>query len=112
MYLKHVTKVVFVGKFDFNFYNRIFLIISLYFNSRCRKVQPGNSQFQLVPGTLNTYSSSITADIVNKENDHLFVLKLAAIKDNTFNVNIDEKTPLKQRYRVVDALKGPLESVK
>lgn len=74
---------------------------------RCRKVQPGNSQFQLVPGTLNSYSNSITADIINKENNHLFVLKLEALKDSTFHVLIDEKTPLRQRYRVTDALKGP-----
>lgn len=74
---------------------------------RCRKVQPGNSQFQLVPGTLNSYSNSITADVINNENNHLFALKLEALKDNTFHLLVDEKAPLRPRYRVTDALKGP-----
>lgn len=67
-------------------------------------MQPDNSQFQLIASTLNTYSDSVTAELLNKENDHRFVLKVAALKDNTFHVVIDEKTPLKPRYRVVDAL--------
>lgn len=43
-------------------------------------MQPNNSPYQLVPATLNTYSDSITADILNKENNHLFVFKLEALK--------------------------------
>lgn len=72
--------------------------------SRCRKVQPDNSAFALVPGTLNTYLDSVTVDLVNNENGHLFVLKVAGVKENTFRIFIDEKTPLKGRYRVKDAL--------
>lgn len=30
-------------------------------------------------------------------------------QDNMFRVLIDEKNPLKTRYRVVDALKGPVK---
>lgn len=52
---------------------------------RCRKVQPDNSPYQLVPATLNTYSDSITADILNKDNGHLFVLKLEAVKVDYLN---------------------------
>lgn len=36
----------------------------------------------------------------------MFVLQLRALKDNTFNLVIDEKTPISRRYRVVDALKA------
>lgn len=43
-------------------------------------------------------------DIVNKENQHLFVLKLEGLKGNKFHFEIDEKTPLKPRYRVTDVL--------
>lgn len=75
------------------------------FCRRCRKVQPDNSQFHLVPGSLNTYSDSVTADLVNKENDHLFVVKVGALIDNTFHIVIDEKTPIQPRYKVVDALR-------
>lgn len=52
---------------------------------RCRRMQPDNSPFELVPATLNIYSDSITADIVNKENGHLFVLKLEGVKVRILN---------------------------
>lgn len=64
----------------------------------------------MVPASLNTYVDSVTAELVNKDNDHLFELKVTALKDNTFHVVIDEKTPIKPRYRVQDALKGPVQS--
>lgn len=79
---------------------------------RCRKVQPDNSPYQVVPGSLNTYSDSVTAELVNADNDYRFLLKVAALKDNTFHVVIDEKQPLRPRYRVQDALKGPVQSEK
>ncbi|XP_053948573.1 neutral alpha-glucosidase AB isoform X1 [Anastrepha ludens] len=78
------------------------------FCRRCRKVKPDNSKFALVPGTLNTYSDSITADLIHKDNKHLFSLKLEALEQsNTFRLLVDEKTPLKPRYKVQDALKAP-----
>lgn len=66
----------------------------------------------MVADSLNTYSDSVTAELVNADNDHRFVLKVAALKDNTFHVLIDEKQPLRPRYRVQDALKGPVLSDK
>lgn len=47
-------------------------------------------------------------DLVNRDNQHQFVLKLASVLGNSFHLEIDEKTPLRPRYRVVDALKGPV----
>lgn len=81
---------------------------------RCRKVQAGNSPYDIISNTLNTYANYITLDILNKENSHVFVMKLEALKGNTFHFEIDEKAPLKPRYRVTDALhKNPLyESIK
>ncbi|XP_017478235.1 PREDICTED: neutral alpha-glucosidase AB isoform X1 [Rhagoletis zephyria] len=77
------------------------------FCRRCRKVKPDNPKFALVPGTLNTYSDSITADLIHKDNKHLFSLKLEALEQsNTFRLLVDEKTPLKPRYKVQDALKS------
>ncbi|XP_055843927.1 neutral alpha-glucosidase AB-like isoform X2 [Episyrphus balteatus] len=80
------------------------------FCRRCRKVQPGNSKFVLLPGTLNTYSDSITIDLINKDTNHLFILKVEALEGDIFHVLIDEKTPLQPRYRVTDALKGTPKS--
>lgn len=47
---------------------------------RCRKVEHNNSPFELVPATLNSYSDSITADLINKNNGHFFVLKVEGVK--------------------------------
>lgn len=57
---------------------------------------------------MQTFRDHVTVDIANRENQHLFVLKLEALVGNTFHLEIDEKTPLHPRYRVVDALKGPV----
>lgn len=70
-----------------------------------RKTQPGNSKFALASGSLNSYSDSITAELINKDTQHIFSFKLEAIEGSTFRILIDEKTPLRPRYKVVDALK-------
>lgn len=46
---------------------------------RCRKEQPGISKFAFVPGTMNTYSNAIIADLINKDTQHLYVLKFQAL---------------------------------
>lgn len=51
---------------------------------RCRKIEHNNSPYELVPATLNTYSDSITADLVNKNNGHLFVLKVEGVQVSEF----------------------------
>lgn len=78
--------------------------------SRCRKVEPGNSVFEVVPGTVQTFRDHVNVDLINRENQHQFVLKLESVQGNTFHLEIDEKTPLQPRYRVVDALKGPVST--
>lgn len=47
---------------------------------RCRNVKPDNPKFALVPGTLNIYSDSITAELQHKVNKHLFTLKIEALE--------------------------------
>lgn len=79
------------------------------FCRRCRKVEPNASPYSVVAGSLNTYSDSVTANLRNADNGQEFVLKVAALKDATFHVQIAEKHPLIPRYRVLDALKGPVE---
>lgn len=78
------------------------------FCRRCRSLAPGTSQFQLVSGTMLTSSTSeqLTVDLVNNENGQKFVLRLTAVNETgyTFRTELDEKTPLKQRYRVEDSL--------
>ncbi|KAH8387650.1 hypothetical protein KR093_008512, partial [Drosophila rubida] len=76
------------------------------FSRRSRKVQSAGSKYSLISGTLNTYSDSVTADLLNKENHHQFTFKLEALVGSTFRLQIDEKTALHPRYRVEHALKA------
>lgn len=74
-------------------------------------MEPGNSVFEVVPGTVQTFRDHVTVELLNRENRHPFILKLESVQGNTFHLEIDEKAPLKPRYRVVDALKGPVQTV-
>jgi hypothetical protein len=47
---------------------------------RSRNVNYEKSPYEIVPNTLNTNANYITVDVVNKENGHLFVLKLEGLK--------------------------------
>ena len=49
------------------------------FCRRCRKVQ-GPSKYVVLPETLYTDSTSVTVEIKNNENNHLFLLKLSALE--------------------------------
>lgn len=78
------------------------------FCRRCRSLQPGTSTFQVVDNTLSTTNGGTTAvvDLLNSANGQLFVLSVQALQSNTFRVQIDEKTPLRTRYRIEDALQA------
>ncbi|XP_055711223.1 neutral alpha-glucosidase AB [Phlebotomus papatasi] len=76
------------------------------FCRRCRKVEGGDSPYELQLSTAKTFPDHVTVDVLNKDNDQVFVLKVVGLKGNKFHVEIDEKSPLKPRYRVVDALNG------
>lgn len=83
------------------------------FCRRCRSLSPGISQFQLVSGTLTSSSAELTVDLVNNENAKEFVLRVTAVNETgfTFRTEIDEKAPLKERYRVEDSLQQEPTSV-
>jgi hypothetical protein len=49
------------------------------FCRRCRSVR-GPSIYEVLPETLYTDSTSVTVEIRNKENNHLFLLKLGALQ--------------------------------
>lgn len=68
---------------------------------------PGSTAFAAVGSSIQTFSDHITVDVLNNENQHLFVLKLTALAGNSFRMEIDEQTPLKPRFRVTESLKGP-----
>lgn len=53
-------------------------------------MEHNNSPYELVPATLNSYSDSITADLINKNNGHFFVLKVEGVqvRENEENVYV------------------------
>ena len=82
------------------------------FCRRCRE-QRGPSKYEVLRETLLVENNRITLDIRNNENQHMFVLKLGMIQNDSndgtiFHFEIDEKTPLKPRYRVTEDLKPGL----
>lgn len=73
------------------------------FCRRCRYMDQNQSPYEVLPSTLSI-DGHIKVDIVNSGNLQVFVLTLKALPDNSFHYEIDEKTPLKPRYRVKEAL--------
>ncbi|XP_058812455.1 neutral alpha-glucosidase AB isoform X2 [Topomyia yanbarensis] len=81
------------------------------FCRRLRQSESDISKFIVLPETLQTYKQYILLDLQHTETKHLYVLKLAAVKGGLFHFQIDEKSPLSQRYRVEDALAKEIEYV-
>lgn len=81
------------------------------FCRRLRRSEPDVSKFKLLPESIQTYKHYILLDLQHTETNHPYVLKLAAIKNGIFHFQIDEKNPLSERYRVVDALEREPEYV-
>lgn len=81
-------------------------------SSRSRTLQPGTSDFQLVVNSKVTTETSVELNVINSANNQLFLLKAVALESNTFRVQIDEKTPLKTRYRIQDALQAEPKTTK
>ncbi|XP_075213212.1 glucosidase 2 subunit alpha [Lycorma delicatula] len=75
------------------------------FCRRCRRVQPGRSSYELQLDTLSLVGdSSVTAELINADNNVRFQVLLVALKDSTFRLQIDEVMPLRPRYRDVYSL--------
>ncbi|XP_077284239.1 glucosidase 2 subunit alpha [Arctopsyche grandis] len=76
------------------------------FCRRLRKLNPGNSPYELLLDTVSLDKHTLSADIRNNNYNVLFKLNLIALVDGTFRVVIDEKQPLKPRYKVEYVLNG------
>lgn len=66
------------------------------FCRRCRYINQNESPYEVLPNTLSI-DGHMKVDIVNNENQQMFVLTLKALTDNSFHYEIDEKNPLKPR---------------
>ena len=95
------------------------------FCRRCR-YQAGPTPYEVLGNTLSINANGISVEIRNNDSQKSFVMQLRALKvrdcvtifyrisnnffptqDNTFHFEIDEKAPLKPRFRVLEALQEP-----
>ena len=60
----------------------------------------------MIPETVVLSDSSVTMDLVNKQNDVWFTAKIFALEDNTARIQINEKSPLHPRYEAQGILIG------
>ena len=60
----------------------------------------------MLPDTVVLSDSSVTMDVINKQNDVLFTAEIHALEDNTARIRINEKSPLHPRYGVQGVLIG------
>ena len=81
-------------------------MILFEFCRRCRKVEPGKTPYELLPNTVSYNQTTLNADLFNKDTGILYILKLTALRDNTFRLYINEKAPLHPRYEVELALQA------
>lgn len=80
----------------------------MFFKSRrCRKVQPNNTPYIVLPETIKNNSTILTAQLLNRNTDVNYILELTALKEHTFRLHINEEKPLRPRYEVTHALQGP-----
>ncbi|XP_065342751.1 neutral alpha-glucosidase AB [Cloeon dipterum] len=76
------------------------------FCRRYRAMKKGESPYQLLLNTLKEGESDLQVSLINIKNVVHFNLKLTALENFDFRLEIDEAQPIKQRYRVDYALKG------
>lgn len=76
------------------------------FCRRLRAVKPGESKYEIDLDSLQVTDNSVDAKLLNTEAGVLFKFSLTAINGNIFRIQVDEASPLYQRYRPQFALNG------
>ena len=71
---------------------------------RNRDLEPTESAYHVVPGTISVGTDKVTFELVNSEAS--FIGELFTLVDNTARLMINEKSPLYPRYIVKDSLVG------
>ena len=73
----------------------------------CRRnhaLEAGDSPYHVIPEIVVLSDSSVTMDLVNKQNDIWFTGKIQALEDNIARIQINEKSPLRPCYEAQDVL--------
>jgi mannosyl-oligosaccharide alpha-1,3-glucosidase len=73
------------------------------FCRRCRKAQ-NDFGYEADMDSVVVHSNGFTIDVSNNKTPNHLLLKLECLESNTFRFQIDEKNPLKQRFRVTEVI--------
>ncbi|XP_059481190.1 neutral alpha-glucosidase AB [Neocloeon triangulifer] len=76
------------------------------FCRRYRAMKKGESPYQLLLNTVKEGESDLQISLMNIKNAIHFTLKLTALENHNFRLQIDEAQPIKERYKVDFALNG------
>ncbi|XP_014253247.1 neutral alpha-glucosidase AB [Cimex lectularius] len=68
------------------------------FCRRCRNVEKGKSPYELDLSTLSITNSGLQVQLINTENLVKFILKVTPLEDSTLRIQVEEETPLRQRF--------------
>ena len=73
---------------------------------RNRALQPGDSPYDVDPGSVVIGEVGCQLDVVNRKTGVVLRVDIASLEDNMFRVRINEKSPMRQRYEVEGVLVG------
>eukprot|EP01103_Thecamoeba_quadrilineata_P010472 TRINITY_DN2270_c0_g1_i2.p1 TRINITY_DN2270_c0_g1~~TRINITY_DN2270_c0_g1_i2.p1 ORF type:complete len:540 (-),score=82.61 TRINITY_DN2270_c0_g1_i2:1304-2923(-) len=71
----------------------------------------GTSPYSIVDGSTSHSGSKLSATLINHNNQILFKLDLISYEDNTFRLQISEKSPLHPRYSVNDVIQSTAKRI-
>lgn len=67
-------------------------------------MESGKTPYSLLPETAVHNESTLYVELFNKDTGINYLVKLTALKDSTFRLHINERSPLHPRYEVEHAL--------
>eukprot|EP00731_Ephydatia_muelleri_P027270 Em0019g143a len=76
------------------------------FCKRNRALQPGQSLYDVLPESISIEETSCRMDVVNKRTGAVLGAEIFALQGNMFRLKIDEKNPIRPRYKVTGSLVG------
>nr|ATU82887.1 secreted Glucosidase-like protein [Pristhesancus plagipennis] len=68
------------------------------FCRRCRKMEAGKSAYELDLSTLQTSDNDLKVEMIDTDSNVRFILKISPIVDNIVRLQVEEASPLRQRF--------------
>jgi mannosyl-oligosaccharide alpha-1,3-glucosidase len=72
----------------------------------CKRNRNVRGSFRVDRTSLSLQPESLSIDLINMENNEVSILTLRSFENDIFHFEVDEKNPLKPRYRVKDVLQN------